>query len=46
MKMSLEDLYKFGKLEKHKTSAQEVKDFIAFVKNKIKKDFPIYTPGV
>jgi len=34
--MSLEDLYKFGKLEKHKTSPQEIKDLFGVAERCIK----------
>lgn len=34
--MSLEDLYKFGKLQKHKTSPQEIKDLFGVAERCIK----------
>lgn len=34
--MSLEDLYKFGKLEKHKTSAQEIKELFGVAERCLK----------
>lgn len=34
--MSLEDLYKFGKLEKHKTSPQEIKELFGVAKRCLK----------
>ncbi|MFA5316000.1 MAG: hypothetical protein WC369_01090 [Dehalococcoidales bacterium] len=34
--MSLEDLYKFGKLEKHKTSPQEIKDLMGVAERCLK----------